>query len=109
MLFPLYLTYNANLSTLSHRKRNAFHITLQLGFLFPRLLAKDFFIGSEYYFLKDISQRVPKFLDELITSMVFDQESVRISGKTDTFNTVDSLRRIRNFNTMNKTRGKNKR
>ncbi|MBW1912772.1 MAG: PilN domain-containing protein [Deltaproteobacteria bacterium] len=42
--------------------------------------------------LKDISQRVPKSLDVLITSMVVDRESVRISGKTDTFNTVDSLK-----------------
>jgi Tfp pilus assembly PilM family ATPase/Tfp pilus assembly protein PilN len=42
--------------------------------------------------LKDISERVPQALDVYVTSMVVDPETVRISGETDTFNTVDSLK-----------------
>ncbi|KPK24379.1 MAG: hypothetical protein AMK69_16225 [Nitrospira bacterium SG8_3] len=42
--------------------------------------------------LKDISERVPSALDVHVTSMVVDPETVRISGETDTFNTVDSLK-----------------
>jgi Tfp pilus assembly protein PilN len=42
--------------------------------------------------MKDISARVPKTVDVLVTSMVVDPETVRISGETDTFNTVDSLK-----------------
>lgn len=42
--------------------------------------------------LEDISQRVPKQLDVQVSQMVIDQETVRISGKTDTFNTVDNMK-----------------
>jgi Tfp pilus assembly PilM family ATPase/Tfp pilus assembly protein PilN len=42
--------------------------------------------------LKDISERVPGALNVHVTSMVVDPEIVRISGETDTFNTVDSLK-----------------
>jgi general secretion pathway protein L len=42
--------------------------------------------------LKDISERVPSALDVHVSSMVVDPETVRISGETDTFNTVDSLK-----------------
>jgi len=42
--------------------------------------------------LKDISGRIPKSLDVHVSRMVIDQETVRISGKTDTFNTVDSIK-----------------
>jgi Tfp pilus assembly protein PilN len=42
--------------------------------------------------LKDISERIPSALDVHVTSMVVDPETVRISGETDTFNTVDSLK-----------------
>ena len=42
--------------------------------------------------LEDISQRVPKQLDVQVSHMVIDQETVRISGKTDTFNTVDNIK-----------------
>lgn len=42
--------------------------------------------------LKDISERIPKSLDVHVTRMVIDQETVRVSGKTDTFNTVDSIK-----------------
>ena len=42
--------------------------------------------------LKDISERIPKSLDVHVTRMVIDQETVRVSGKTDTFNTVDSVK-----------------
>ena len=42
--------------------------------------------------LKDISERVPGALDVHVTSMVVDPDTVRISGETDTFNTVDSLK-----------------
>lgn len=42
--------------------------------------------------LKDISERIPKSLDVHVTNMVIDPETVRISGETDTFNTVDSVK-----------------
>lgn len=42
--------------------------------------------------LKDISQRVSKNYDVRITSMVVDMESIRISGETDSFNTVDNIK-----------------
>ena len=42
--------------------------------------------------LKDISDRIPKSLDIKVSRMVIDQETVRVSGKTDTFNTVDSIK-----------------
>ena len=42
--------------------------------------------------LKEISQRVPKSLDVQVSRMVVDLEAVRMSGKTDTFNTVDNLK-----------------
>jgi Tfp pilus assembly protein PilN len=42
--------------------------------------------------LKDMSDRIPKSLDVKISRMVIDQETVRVSGKTDTFNTVDSIK-----------------
>ena len=42
--------------------------------------------------LKDISERIPSSMDVLLNSMVVDPETVRISGETDTFNTVDSIK-----------------
>jgi general secretion pathway protein L len=42
--------------------------------------------------LREISQRVPKSLDVQVSQMVIDLEAVRVSGKTDTFNTVDNLK-----------------
>lgn len=42
--------------------------------------------------LRDISQRVTKSLDVRVTRMVVDPETVRISGKTDTFNTVENIK-----------------
>ena len=42
--------------------------------------------------LKDISQRVPESLGIDITNMVFDPDTVRITGETDTYDTVDSLK-----------------
>ena len=42
--------------------------------------------------LKDISQRVPKPLEVHVSRMVIDRETMRISGKTDTFNTVDNIK-----------------
>ena len=42
--------------------------------------------------LKDISERIPKSLSVKVGSMVIDQESVRMSGRTDNFNTVDSIK-----------------
>ena len=42
--------------------------------------------------LEDISQRVPKQLDVQVSRMVIDQETMRISGKSDTFNTVDNIK-----------------
>lgn len=42
--------------------------------------------------IREISQGVPKVLDVNITRMVIDQDTVRISGKTDEFNTVDNIK-----------------
>ncbi len=42
--------------------------------------------------IKDISQRIPDSLDVHLTRMVIDLESVRLSGNTDTFNTVDKIK-----------------
>ena len=42
--------------------------------------------------LKDISERIPNSSEVLLNSMVVDPETVRISGETDTFNTVDSIK-----------------
>jgi general secretion pathway protein L len=43
--------------------------------------------------LKDISLRVPESADVQITRMVFDPDGVRMQGETDTFNTVDTIKR----------------
>ena len=42
--------------------------------------------------LRDISERIPKSLDIQITRMGIDPEKVRISGKADTYSTVDSMK-----------------
>jgi general secretion pathway protein L len=42
--------------------------------------------------LKDISQRVPKSMDIHVTRLVADPETVRMSGDTDTFNAVDTIK-----------------
>jgi Tfp pilus assembly protein PilN len=42
--------------------------------------------------LKEISQRVPKSLDMHVTRLVVDPETVRMSGDTDTFNAVDTIK-----------------
>jgi len=43
--------------------------------------------------LNDISERVPKDLDVQVDRMVVDQEGIQIRGTTDTFNTVDSIKK----------------
>lgn len=48
--------------------------------------------GKVLDILRDISERVPGSLDVHITRMVIDPDTVRISGKTDTFNTVDNIK-----------------
>jgi len=48
--------------------------------------------GTVLDLLKDVSKRVPGSLDVHVTRMVIDPDTVRISGKTDTFNTVDSIK-----------------
>lgn len=42
--------------------------------------------------LRDISQRVPKSTDMNVTRLVVDPETVRMSGDTDTFNAVDTIK-----------------
>ena len=42
--------------------------------------------------LKDISERIPKKMEVRVSRMVIDQETVRVSGKTDTYNTVDNIK-----------------
>jgi general secretion pathway protein L len=43
--------------------------------------------------LRDISLRIPETLDVTVTSMIVDPEAVKIKGETDTFNTVDTVKR----------------
>jgi general secretion pathway protein L len=43
--------------------------------------------------LKDISLRVPESADVQITRIVVDPDGVRMQGETDTFNTVDTIKR----------------
>jgi len=43
--------------------------------------------------LRDISLRVPGSLDVKVTRMVVELETVRIKGETDTFNTVDTIKK----------------
>ncbi|GAG03245.1 unnamed protein product [marine sediment metagenome] len=43
--------------------------------------------------LKDISLRVSESLDVHVTRMIVDPEGVQIKGETDTFNTVDNLKK----------------
>jgi len=43
--------------------------------------------------IRDISVRIPGPLDVKVLSMVVDPETVQIKGETDTFNTVDSIKK----------------
>lgn len=43
--------------------------------------------------LDDISSRIPDTLDVEVARMVIDQETVLIKGSTDTFNTVDNIKK----------------
>jgi general secretion pathway protein L len=43
--------------------------------------------------LNDISERVPKDLTVQVDRMVVDQEGIQLRGTTDTFNTVDSIKK----------------
>jgi len=43
--------------------------------------------------LRDISLRVPESADVHMTRIVFDQDGVLIRGETDTFNTVDTIKK----------------
>jgi len=48
--------------------------------------------GKVLDILRDISERIPGSLNVHITRMVIDPDTVRISGNTDTFNTVDNIK-----------------
>jgi Tfp pilus assembly PilM family ATPase len=43
--------------------------------------------------LNDISKRVPKDLEVIVDRMVVDQDGIQIRGTTDTFNTVDAVKK----------------
>jgi general secretion pathway protein L len=43
--------------------------------------------------LNDISARIPKELEVQVDRMVIDQDGIQIRGRTDTFNTVDSIKK----------------
>ncbi|MBW2339641.1 MAG: pilus assembly protein PilM [Deltaproteobacteria bacterium] len=43
--------------------------------------------------LRDISLKIPRSLDVTVSTMVVDPEAVKIKGDTDTFNTVDIVKR----------------
>ena len=49
--------------------------------------------------LKDVSRLIPASVDSLITSFVFDNDTVQIKGETDNFNTVDNIK-----NSLDKSR-----
>ncbi|MBW2609595.1 MAG: PilN domain-containing protein [Deltaproteobacteria bacterium] len=72
--------YDNMISKMKEQKKSAF--------LIPGIKADQRVLDL----IKDISQRVPKSSDLHITSMVVDLETVRISGETDTFNTVDNIK-----------------
>ncbi|MDY6971166.1 MAG: GspL/Epsl periplasmic domain-containing protein [Thermodesulfobacteriota bacterium] len=42
--------------------------------------------------IRHVSLRIPESLDVRVTRMVIDPDTVRISGNTDTFNTVDNIK-----------------
>ena len=53
-------------------------------------------IGGDYKIvdmLRDISLKVPESLDVKVMSMVIDPEAINIKGETDTFNTVDIIKK----------------
>ena len=43
--------------------------------------------------MNNISERIPKDLEVLVDRMVVDQDGIQIRGTTDTFNTVDSIKK----------------
>jgi len=43
--------------------------------------------------LNDISERIPKGLEVQVDRMVVDQDGIQMRGTTDTFNTVDSIKK----------------
>ena len=43
--------------------------------------------------LRDISIRIPEALDVKVVSMIIDPETMMLKGETDTFNTVDSIKK----------------
>ncbi len=57
--------------------------------LLPGLIKRDQKILD---LLMEISRRIPKSSDIDINTMVIDPETVRITGETDTFNTVDNVK-----------------
>jgi len=42
--------------------------------------------------INDVSQRIPKAVDIDVSSLVIDSETVRLSGQTDSFNTVNTFK-----------------
>jgi general secretion pathway protein L len=49
--------------------------------------------GTSLEILNDISSRIPADLEIQVDRMVVDQDGVQIRGSTDTFNTVDSIKK----------------
>jgi len=43
--------------------------------------------------MNDISARIPKNLEVQVDRMVVDQDGIQMRGTTDTFNTVDSIKK----------------
>ena len=43
--------------------------------------------------LKEISSRIPPSLDIVVTRMVYEEQGLRITGTTNSFNTVDAIKR----------------
>ena len=46
------------------------------------------------FILYDISARIPNSLDLHVTQLIIDQDSVKLSGTTDAFNNVDTIKKL---------------
>jgi hypothetical protein len=55
--------------------------------------AESFVQGAVVDVLRDMILRIPKTADVDVSSLIFDTERVRLKGETDSFNTVDTVKK----------------
>jgi Tfp pilus assembly protein PilN len=55
--------------------------------------AESFVQGAVVDVLRDMILRVPKTADVDVSSLIIDTERVRLKGETDSFNTVDAVKK----------------